>query len=157
MARKNKAKKSQPLRDRTPVASRRVHNTRSQTARPSPVLTVDVRRAVDPKPNLSVKRKSTRTNYVDVKTSLKPLSPPPLKTAIAAKQVRATVRKPKQLTTQVPRHHSMLSLAPTPSPDVRKSSEKARDLPRCKKRPDSKKAARSKGGGGPKKDYVPWC
>lgn len=50
---------------------------------------------------------------------------------------------------------SKLSLAKAVAePDVRKSSEKAREAPHCKKRPDSKKAARGSGGS---KRYVPWC
>lgn len=54
------------------------------------------------------------------------------------------------------RPHSKLSLAKTPEPDPRQSSPVARESPTCKKRPDSKKAARSKGGGGGKK-FIPWC
>lgn len=52
------------------------------------------------------------------------------------------------------RHRSKLSLAPVGEPDARKSSEKAREPPHCKKRPDSKRATR---GGGGSKRYVPWC
>lgn len=52
------------------------------------------------------------------------------------------------------RHRSKLSLAPVGEPDTGKSSEKAREPPHCKKRPDSKKATRGKGGS---KRYVPWC
>jgi hypothetical protein len=53
--------------------------------------------------------------------------------------------------------HSQLTLAVQKEPDVRKSSHEARDNPHCKKRPNSKIAARSKGGGGGAKKYVPWC
>lgn len=50
---------------------------------------------------------------------------------------------------------SKLSLAHTVAePDKRKSSEKAREVPHCKKRPDSKKATRGSGGS---KRFVPWC
>lgn len=52
--------------------------------------------------------------------------------------------------------HSKLSLVAR-EPDKRQSSEKARDLLHCKKRPDSKKAARSGKGGGVNKRFVPWC
>lgn len=61
-----------------------------------------------------------------------------------------------KLPTEKHRTHSKLTLADTPEPDLRKSSPVAREDNRCKKRPDSKKAARSKGGGGGKK-YIPWC
>ena len=165
MARKNKAKKSQPIRDRTPVASRRVQNTRSYSPdRPvGPALAFQVRRTAEPNLRVTVKRKNTMPIYSDVKTSLRrgavPLAPlaPSRKPPVAAKQKRATIRKPMQVSTE-PRRQSMLSLAPsTPEPDARKSSIRARDLPVCKKRPDSKKAARSKGGGGGRKSFVPWC
>lgn len=51
------------------------------------------------------------------------------------------------------KRHSGLSLAAA-KPDERKSSEKAREAPHCKKRPDSKKAARGAGGS---RRFVPWC
>ncbi len=54
------------------------------------------------------------------------------------------------------RTQSKLSLIAT-EPDKRKSSEKAREALHCKKRPDSKKAARSGKGGGVNKRFVPWC
>lgn len=58
-------------------------------------------------------------------------------------------------TSETKRHHSKLSFS-SPSPADRQSSDRARD-PKCKERPDSKKAARSpKGSGGPRK-FVPWC
>ena len=48
-----------------------------------------------------------------------------------------------------------LSTRTAPEPDPRKSSHKAREVLHCKKKPDSRKAARSGGGG--KKKFVPWC
>lgn len=52
-------------------------------------------------------------------------------------------------------HRSKLSLAPAMAePDNRKSSHKAREALTCKKRPDSKRATRGKGGS---KRFVPWC
>ena len=162
MARKNKAKKSQPLRDRTPVASRRVSNSRSYSPdRPvGPALALQVRRAAEPNLRVTVKRKTATTSYVDVKTSLRPVADTPLSIsrpkAAKPKPKYAPVRKPVVKPVQSPRPVSKLSLAPAPEPDVRKSSVKARDLPVCKKRPDSKKAARSRSGGGGKK-FVPWC
>lgn len=48
---------------------------------------------------------------------------------------------------------SKLSLAPV-EPDDRKSSPKARETLKCKKRPDSKRATRGPGGS---KRFVPWC
>lgn len=146
MARKNKAKKSQPVRDRTPLASRRVHNTRP--ANNGPALALNVRRVADPHLPVMVKRKSPRTNYTDVKSSVADRTP------LAVSAPGAV--KAKKITTEKHRQQSKLKLALTPEPDVRKSSEKARDPNRCKKRPDSKRAARSSGGGGGKK-YVPWC
>jgi hypothetical protein len=45
------------------------------------------------------------------------------------------------------------------TPYVKRSPEKARvktdDKPRCKKRPDSRKAAKGNGSG--RKDFIPWC
>ena len=163
MARKNKARKSQPVRDRTPVASRRVHNSRSYSPNRAvgrSSLAVQVRRAAEPNLRVTVKRKTATTSYVDVKTSLRPLADTPLSLprpkAAKPKPKYAPVRKPVVKPVQSRRPVSKLSLAPAPEPDVRKSSEKARDLPVCKKRPDSKKAARSRSGGGGKK-FVPWC
>ena len=154
MARKNKARKSQPIGNRTPVASRRFHETRPKSD--GPALALSIRRVAKPSPLGVVKRQSSRTIFADVKPSINrgPIAPSSL--PVSAKQVRAPVRKPKQVSTETSRHHSKLSLAVTPEPDVRKSSEKARDVNRCKTRPDSKKAARSKGGGGGKR-FVPWC
>lgn len=51
---------------------------------------------------------------------------------------------------------SKLSLIAS-EPDARKSSPKAREHSHCKKRPDSKKAARTGKGGGGNKRFVPWC
>ena len=163
MARKNKARNSQPVRDRTPLASRRVHGPRSYSPDRStvgPALAFQVRRAAEPNLRVTVKRKTATTSYVDVKTSLRPVADTPLSIsrpkAAKPKPKYAPVRKPVVKPVQSPRPVSQLSLAPAPEPDVRKSSEKARDLPVCKKRPDSKKAARSRSGGGGKK-FVPWC
>lgn len=98
---------------------------------------------------VTVKRKSPRTKYVDVKASAYDPSPLAVSTPVVAKA--------KKITTEKHRQESKLKLALTPEPDVRRSSEKARDYTVCKKRPDSKKAARSKGGGGGRKSFVPWC
>lgn len=164
MARKNKAKKSQPLRDRTALASRRVSNSRSYSPnRPvGPVLALQVRRVAEPSLRASVKRKAATKTYVDVKTSLRPLASSPLPTIskpkIASPRAKVAMVKKQVRIQQTPRQHSRLSLAPnTPEPDARKSSERARDLRVCKKRPDSKKAARSGGSGGYIKRFVPWC
>ncbi|UIB81434.1 hypothetical protein [Flyfo microvirus Tbat2_110] len=98
---------------------------------------------------------ASRSSYRDVPTSLK--KQPAI--AVAAKR-QAPLRKPAmanaKITTTSNRQVSQLSLANTPEPDNRKSSHKAREWPHCKKRPDSKKAARSTGGGGAKK-FIPWC
>ena len=79
--------------------------------------------------------------------------PEPLKAAVrslAAKRTPARLERHKI--------RSALTLVSAPhSPDVRKSSVKARDQFRCKKRPDSKKAARSGKGSGTNKRFVPWC
>ena len=150
------------------MASRRVHNPRSYSpGRPTvgPALALQVRRAAEPSLRVTVKRKTATTAYVDVKTSfLRPQavapSIPTRPKARAKPKLAAPVAKPanvrKPVVVPSPRQHSKLSLARAPEPDVRKSSEKARDLPVCKKRPDSKKAARSRSGGGGKK-FVPWC
>lgn len=68
----------------------------------------------------------------------------------------AQARKAEKTITEKHRPQSKLSLTPHTEPDARKSSPVAREVNTCKKRPDSKKAARSKGGGGGKK-YIPWC
>lgn len=146
------------------MASRRVSNSHSYSPnRPvGPVLALQVRRVAEPSLRMSVKRKNTMPIYSDVKSSHARAAPAlaapsPNKPVAAKKMQRATIRKPKQITTEL-RRQSKLSLAPnTPEPDARKSSERARDLPVCKKRPDSKKAALSKGGGGGRKSFVPWC
>jgi len=67
-------------------------------------------------------------------------------TRVAAVPSPAEKRKP----------HSKLSLIAS-EPDARKSSDKAREPAHCKKKPDSKKAARSGKGGGVNKRFVPWC
>jgi hypothetical protein len=74
-------------------------------------------------------------------------------------QVRRLIAaKKKQLITDKNRTRSNLSLvAITAEPDNRKSSHKAREALTCKKRPDSKKAARSAGNGSVNKKFVPWC
>lgn len=54
------------------------------------------------------------------------------------------------------RHRSALAIAKNREPDNHQSSEKARDRLTCKKRPDSRQAARSTGGTGQKK-FIPWC
>lgn len=56
------------------------------------------------------------------------------------------------------RVRSKLALTAQREPDKRKSSEKARDHLTCKKRPDSREAARTKRGkGAGVKKFVPWC
>lgn len=58
-------------------------------------------------------------------------------------------------TTEKEKRKSKLSLAVAAAePDGRKSSGKARVAVSCKKRPDSKRAARGSGGS---KRFVPWC
>lgn len=73
------------------------------------------------------------------------------------RQALSIPTKPKAVRLERTRKHSTLSLAPTASPDTRKSSHKAREALRCKERPDSKKAARSGNSGGNRKKFVPWC
>lgn len=151
MARKNKTKKSQPVRDRTLVAARRVSNPRPDSLRSvGPTLAVTVRRVAEPALRASVKLKTPRTKYVDVKPSISDRPPSGYAAPVAAKAKKPVI-------TEKHRQQSKLNLSPTPEPDARKSSEKARENNVCKKRPDSKKAARSKGGGGGRKQFVPWC
>ena len=64
--------------------------------------------------------------------------------------------KTRKVKTEKQAPSSNLKLPVHKEPDARKSSPVARDIFTCKKRPDSKKAARHKGGGGSKK-FVPWC
>lgn len=59
------------------------------------------------------------------------------------------------VTLEKDKRQSNLSLAVAAAkPDDRKSLKKAREALSCKKRPDSKKAARGSGGG---RRFVPWC
>lgn len=62
----------------------------------------------------------------------------------------------KKIKTEKHRPLSFLSLMQLSQPDARKSSVKARERLTCKKRPDSKKAASKRSGGGAK-TFVPWC
>ena len=76
----------------------------------------------------------------------------------AAKPVSHRKTATKLNTGETHRPRSNLSLATAEREPVnRKSSLKARDLATCKKRPDSKKAANTKSGGGGSKKFIPWC
>lgn len=145
MARKNRSKGTQPNRNRTPLAGRR-------TQTPKSVATVQSKRPLGltfaPK-RIALRRSASpfaRSSYEPVPSRV-----------LAPGVVRKKTKNPTLPVVTQKNRKSQLSLAKsTLEPDARKSSERARDYSKCKKRPDSKKAARSAGGGGVKK-FIPWC
>lgn len=171
MARKNKTRRKPAFRPET----RKTYTPHGQPTRHD----TPAQRVLIGVPSI-VKRRMTQlgspqpvNRYRDVSSSLRasaPLSASPARTvgpvqalipsgglaqampAGASKKLAAA----RKITTEKHRVQSNLSLAKTPEPDQNQSSPKARERSMCKKRPDSKKAARSPGGGGGKK-FIPWC
>lgn len=167
MARKNKAKDSrQPTRVKALDGVKRTATSASGTTRRT-VMEVHV-------PNLSpvyrTAKGTIRVTPAFHMPSSMPITRPTMPVVVtstratkvlapvgSASRTKAPIHrtKPAPKITSGPRNTS-LRLAPSPEPDVRKSSDKARERFTCKERPDSKKAARTRGGGGGQK-FIPWC
>ena len=150
MARKNKARRKQNNRVDAPKAR---HTLREPARDERPVQRVLVGLPKGVKRRV-IELATPSTGYVDVRSSLGGSNHRDPASATAPSPSVASPRK-KNVTTEKHRPQSKLSLALNPEPDVRKSSSVARERNTCKKRPDSKEAARSAGGGGGKK-FIPF-
>lgn len=165
MARKNKT--------RTPRNNAPVGKARTIARR---VVQISERRAVVAPPDLSrsnsllsalrnktAKATSLRSNHA-TNRALSPVasqrlpvySPRPL-VAARREQHRILALPKQEIRTEAHRIQSKLHLAPASITSPDRSSLKAREDFRCKKRPDSKKASSVRAGSGVSKAFVPWC
>lgn len=160
MARKSKTRRREQTRSVSPSLPRRtVETTSNQRSQAQPVAKRQTV-AVISRPVQRVVRKtslSAPSPFRDVQISIRPsVRPGRAVSQRLAPKMLPTTRKvqPKRTPTKPAR----VSALPSPfEPDrSAQSSDKARENATCKERPDSTKAAKSKGGGGAKK-FIPWC